>query len=132
GGAGLGRNDGRGRIRQEWREGRDRQDGRERTASYPSVSCAIWYCSSFLYKLLRGVPMTSAVFEMFHPFSRSLSTRNARSAFSLNSRSVPAFAPSASVCTFDMAGPLAAADGLLTMSGRSGTSIVSPAVMMII
>ena len=35
--------------------------------------------------------MTSAVFEMFQPFSRSLPTRNARSAFSLNSRSVPAF-----------------------------------------
>ena len=42
-----------------------------------------------LVELLRGVPMTSAVFEMFQPFSRSFSTRNARSADSLNSRSVP-------------------------------------------
>jgi len=42
---------------------------------YPSVSCEIWYCSSFLYKLLRGVSITSAVFEIFHPFSRSLVTR---------------------------------------------------------
>ena len=47
------------------------------------------YCSSFLYRLLRGVPITSAVFEMFHAFSRSFCTRNARSAASLNSRSVP-------------------------------------------
>ena len=47
------------------------------------------YCSSFLYKLLRGVPMTSAVFEIFQAFSRSLSTRNALSADSLNSRRVP-------------------------------------------
>ena len=51
------------------------------------------YCSSFLYRLLRGVPITSAVFEMFQPFSRSLPTRNARSDVSLNSRSVP-FSPS--------------------------------------
>ena len=58
----------------------------------PSVSWLIWYCSSFLYRLLRGVPITSAVFEMFQPLSRSLPTRNMRSAFSLNSRSVPAFA----------------------------------------
>ena len=57
---------------------------------YPSVSCEIWYCSSFLYRLLRGVSITSAVLEMFQPFSRSLPTRNARSALSLNSRSVPA------------------------------------------
>ena len=56
---------------------------------YPSLSCEIWYCSSFLYKLLRGVSMISAVFEMFQPFSRSLVTRYARSALSLNSRSVP-------------------------------------------
>jgi len=35
--------------------------------------------------------MTSAVFEMFQPFSRSLPTRKARSALSLNSRNVPAF-----------------------------------------
>ena len=53
------------------------------------VSCVIPYCSSFLYRLLRGVPITSAVFEMFQLFSRSLPTRNARSADSLNSRSVP-------------------------------------------
>ena len=57
---------------------------------YPSDSCEIWYCSSFLYRLLRGVSITSAVFEMFQPLSRSLATRNARSALSLNSRSVPA------------------------------------------
>jgi hypothetical protein len=54
----------------------------------PSVSCLIWYCSSFLYRLLRGVSMTSAVFEMFQPFSRSLRTRKSRSAASLNARSV--------------------------------------------
>ena len=56
---------------------------------YPSVSCVIWYCSSFLYRLLRGVSITSAVFEMFQPFSRSFrpGTRARRS--SLNSRSVP-------------------------------------------
>ena len=45
---------------------------RFRSPSYPSVSCVIPYCSSFLYRLLRGVPMTSAVFEMFQSFSRSL------------------------------------------------------------
>jgi hypothetical protein len=54
----------------------------------PSVFCLIWYCSSFLYKLLRGVSMTSAVFEIFQPFSRSLRTRKSRSAASLNARSV--------------------------------------------
>src|SRR5215831_15998370 len=32
---------------------------------YPSISCLMLYCSSFLYRLLRGVSMTSAVFEMF-------------------------------------------------------------------
>ena len=56
---------------------------------YPSPSSEIPYCSSFLYRLLRGVPMISAVFEMFQAFSRSFSTRNFRSASSLNSRSVP-------------------------------------------
>jgi hypothetical protein len=45
------------------------------TASQPSDSCVIWYCSSFLYKLLRGVSIASAVFEIFHPFSRSFDTR---------------------------------------------------------
>ena len=39
------------------------------------------------------MPMTSAVFEMFHAFSRSFSTSHARSADSLNSRSVPASEP---------------------------------------
>ena len=57
---------------------------------YPSVSCEILYCSSFLYRLLRGVSIRSAVFEMFQPVSRSFCTRNARSATSLCSRSVPA------------------------------------------
>ena len=42
---------------------------------YPSLSCEIWYCSSFLYRLLRGVSITSAVFEIFQPFSRSRATR---------------------------------------------------------
>ena len=46
------------------------------------------YCSSFLYRFERGVPITSAVFEMFQAFSFSFSTRNFRSADSLNSRSV--------------------------------------------
>src|SRR5690242_12035226 len=41
---------------------------------YPSVSCEIRYCSSFLYRLLRGVSITSAVFEMFHPLSLNLAT----------------------------------------------------------
>src|SRR5437762_6227149 len=94
------------------------QDGRERTASYPSVSWLIWYCSSFLYKLLRGVSMTSAVFEMFHPFSRSFATRYARSASSLNSRSVPAFVTSLPLGDLGVAGP-PPADGDRTMSGRS-------------
>src|SRR5262249_7745486 len=70
---------------------------------YPSVSCEIWYCSSFLYKLLRGVSITSAVFEIFHPFSRSLLTRYARSDTSLNSRSVPAFTGSLSPDAFTVA-----------------------------
>jgi hypothetical protein len=39
--------------------------------------------------LLRGVSIASAVFEIFHPFSRSLLTRYDRSVLSLNSRSVP-------------------------------------------
>jgi len=42
---------------------------------YPSASCLIPYCSSFLYRLLRGVSMISAVFEMFQLFSRSFCTR---------------------------------------------------------
>ena len=42
------------------------------------------------------MPMTSAVLEIFQAFSRSLSTRNARSADSLNSRSVPGRSLSAS------------------------------------
>src|SRR5262249_53046007 len=101
--------------------------------SYPSVSWLIWYCSSFLYRLLRGVPITSAVFEMFQPFSRSLPTRNIRSAFSLSSRSVPAFAASLSPAGFGAAGPAPDhAAGDRTVSGRSATSIVSPPVMMII
>jgi hypothetical protein len=40
-------------------------------ADQPSTSCLIPCCSSFLYKLLRGVSMISAVFEMFQLFSRS-------------------------------------------------------------
>ena len=44
----------------------------------------------YFVDLLRGVSMTSAVFEMFHAFSRSFVTRYARSERSLNSRSVPA------------------------------------------
>ena len=59
-------------------------------SGYPSPSCLIWYCSSFLYKLLRGVSMTSAVLEMFQPCSRNFSTRNSRSTTSLNSRKVDA------------------------------------------
>ena len=39
--------------------------------AYPSTSCLIPYCSSFLYRLLRGVSMSSAVREMFQLFSRS-------------------------------------------------------------
>ena len=85
----------------------------------PSFSWLIPYCSSFLYRLLRGVPMTSAVFEMFQLCSRSLSTRNARSATSLNSRSVPGRSLS-----FSAAGRLAVR--CRTMSRRSSTSIVSP------
>src|SRR5688572_14877906 len=42
---------------------------------YPSVSWEILYCSSFLYRLLRGVSITSAVFEMFQLFSLSFATR---------------------------------------------------------
>ena len=49
---------------------------------YPSVSCEIWVLLELLYRLLRGVSMTSAVFEIFQPFSRNLETRNARSALS--------------------------------------------------
>jgi hypothetical protein len=49
--------------------------GPRRARQRPSVSSLIWYCSSFLYRLLRGVSITSAVFEMFQPFSRSLATR---------------------------------------------------------
>ena len=41
----------------------------------PSTSCLIPYCSSFLYRLLRGVSMISAVFEMFQFVSRSFCTR---------------------------------------------------------
>src|SRR4029077_6988833 len=111
--------------------------------SYPSVSWLIWYCSSFLYKLRRGVPITSAVFEMFQPFSRSLPTRNMRSAFSLNSRSVPAaaFASAPSAPGFGEPAPAALALPVLvtadqaagerTLSGRSATSIVSALVMML-
>src|SRR5439155_27056992 len=96
--------------------------------SYPSVSSLIWYCSSFLYKLLRGVPITSAVFEMFQPFSRGFPARNMRSAFSLNSRSVPSFAPSPSPAAAVLLPP---PEGDRTLSGRSGRSIVSAPVMMI-
>src|SRR5262249_1996270 len=97
---------------------------------YPSVSWLIWYCSSFLYRLLRGVPITSAVFEMFQPFSRSLPTRNIRSAFSLNSRSVPAFASAVSPPDFGVPPPPDDhAAGDRTISGRSARSIVSPPVM---
>src|SRR5436190_20739983 len=92
---------------------------------HPSVSCEIWYCSSFLYRLLRGVPITSAVFEMFQPFSRSLPTRNARSAPSLNSRKVPAPAfvspePSAEADLGEAGVPEAAdvAEEWRTVSGR--------------
>jgi len=58
---------------------------------------------------------------MFQPFSRSLPTRNIRSAFSLNSRSVPAFAsaePSAEA-DFGAASPagLPPLDGERTLSG---------------
>ena len=56
---------------------------------YPSVSCEIWYCSSFLYKLLRGVSMTSAVFEIFQRILAQLRHQYARSEGSLNSRNVP-------------------------------------------
>src|SRR4029450_1793327 len=95
---------------------------------YPSVSCEIWYCSSFLYRLLRGVSITSAVFDIFQPFSRSFDTRYARSLLSLNSRNVPARLASLSpaVPAFREAPA-----PLRTISGRSETSIVSPAVMII-
>src|SRR4030095_957642 len=95
---------------------------------YPSVSCEIWYCSSFLYRLLRGVSITSAVFDMFQPFSRSFDTRYARSLLSLNSRNVPArlASPSPAVPAFREAPA-----PLRTISGRSEASIVSPAVMII-
>jgi hypothetical protein len=56
----------------------------------PSLSCDIWYCSSFLYRLLRGVSITSAVLEIFQLFSRSRATRYARSEPDLNSCSVGA------------------------------------------
>src|SRR5713226_3672993 len=89
---------------------------------HPSVSWLIWYCSNFLYRLLRGVPITSAVFEMFQPFSRSLPTRNIRSAFSLNSRSVPTFAASPSLGGFGEVSPPPPppdqAAGERTVSGR--------------
>ena len=49
------------------------------------------YCSSFLYRLLRGVSISSAVREMFQPSPRSFGRRgSARSLTSLNSRSVRA------------------------------------------
>src|SRR5439155_22722158 len=101
---------------------------------YPSCSWVIWYCSILLYRLLRGVPITSAVFEMFQPFSRSLPTRNMRSAFSLNSRSVPILVASLSLGCFGEASPPLAPDqaaGERTLSGRSGTSMISPLVMML-
>ena len=74
--------------------------------------------------------MTSAVLEMFQAFSRSFSTRNFRSADSLNSRRVPgrhviagpAFTASALAATF--------AGSVRTTSRRSSTSIVSPGVMI--
>ena len=97
-----------------------RSSGRLRRC-YPSPSCVIPYCSSFLYKLLRGVPMISAVFEMFQLFSRSLPTRNARSADSLNSRSVLRFFSLSDACGLGSS---------RTTSRRSSTSIVSPGVMM--
>ena len=77
-----------------WVTARQRSPGSLRrifdVSAYPSVSCEIWYCSSFLYRLLRGVSITSAVFEMFQPFSLSLATRYARSEPDLNSCSVGA------------------------------------------
>ena len=59
--ASLARNQGPGAVR----------PGPRCARPYPSVSCEILYCSSFLYKLLRGVSISSAVLEMFHPCSRS-------------------------------------------------------------
>src|SRR5262245_9818465 len=56
----------------------------------PSFSCEMPYCSSFLYRFERGVPIAWAVAEMFQRFSRSLPTRNARSADSLKSFKEPA------------------------------------------
>src|SRR4029450_403524 len=108
--------------------GAGRAGGAQPFEPYPSVSCEIWYCSSFLYRLLRGVSITSAVFDMFQPFSRSFDTRYARSLLSLNSRNVPArlASPSPAVPAFREAPA-----PLRTISGRSETSIVSPAVMII-
>src|SRR5918993_4591896 len=94
-----------------------------RGCGYPSDSCLILYCSSFLYRLLRGVSMSSAVFEIFQPVSRSFCTRKARSDTSLCSRSVPAL-------TVSLSGPR---DGPSTrmLSGRSARSMLSAGVMMI-
>src|SRR5688572_920562 len=50
-------------------------DGIDYRVFQPSTSCLIPYCSSFLYRLLRGVSMISAVFEMFQYVSRSFCTR---------------------------------------------------------
>src|SRR5688500_9292905 len=58
---------------------------------------------------------------MFQPFSRSLPTRKARSADSLNSRRVPGF--------FSLSGPAARASSRTT-SRKSSTSTPSPGVMI--